>query len=41
MVCLQIAKARHESGGKLFNVPIVVLADKDKEEMDEQVMLYC
>eukprot|EP00878_Enallax_costatus_P024281 GHUV01025906.1.p1 GENE.GHUV01025906.1~~GHUV01025906.1.p1 ORF type:complete len:571 (+),score=147.54 GHUV01025906.1:313-2025(+) len=37
-VLQQIAKARHESGGTMFNVPIVVLADKDKDEMDDQVV---
>ena len=32
-----MALARADSGGALFSGPVVVLADKDKEEMDELV----
>jgi len=32
-----MALARADSGGTLFQGPVVVLADKDKEEMDEIV----
>lgn len=34
---LQMALAKSESGGALFSGPVVVLADRDKEEMDEEV----
>jgi hypothetical protein len=32
-----MALARADSAGVLFSGPVVVLADKDKEEMDEVV----
>jgi hypothetical protein len=34
-----MALAKAESGGVLFNAPVVVLADRDKAEMDEEVRL--
>lgn len=37
-----MALARVDSGGALFSGPVVVLADKDKEEMDELVRgMWC
>lgn len=35
--CLQMSLARADSGGTLFQGPVVVLADMDKEEMDDIV----
>jgi hypothetical protein len=34
---VQMALARADSAGALFSGPVVVLADKDKEDMDEAV----
>lgn len=36
---LQMALARSDSAGQLFSGPVVVLSDKDKEEMDGIVSL--
>lgn len=35
-----MAMARSDSAGALFSGPIVVLADKDKEEMDDIVSIW-
>lgn len=33
----QMALARQDSGGQLFNTPVVVLADRTRDEMEEEV----
>lgn len=38
--CLQMALARAESSGKLFAKPVVVLADREREEMDDAVRCW-
>lgn len=35
--CIQIALAHDEAKGKIFREPVVILADKDKEQMDRLV----
>lgn len=37
---LQMALARSDSAGQLFSGPVVVLSDKQKEEMDEIVRTH-
>lgn len=37
LALVQMALARADSSGALFNGPVVVLADKSKEDMDELV----
>jgi hypothetical protein len=37
LLLLQMALARAASDGKLYSRPIVVLADKDRDEMEEEV----
>lgn len=39
--CMQMALARADSAGALFSGPVVVLAEEDKEWMDDTVSVLC